>query len=248
MPVALRRRSLGRLAQHTTRTRRHDDRCARVTLGDFIVDIVLIERAVTDEGYDWTRHLVEQSADLRAIVVITGRQPDRHDLTGVGVHAAMQLSPGPACPRAMLASRPGELHPGPLSEPYVRLSPHTAPIRRTRPQARPRFAAHTASSCCQLSGDAATRSNPFAPVPLQNLHRYYGSVRPSPLLRYSRLAVFAACASPLASEAWFLQFRAKACVRLTPPLRRSPSAQSSGSRRTCPRRLSRPWFRRHLSS
>ena len=146
------------------------------------------------------------------------------------------------------ASRPGELHPGPLSEPYVRLSPHTAPIRRTRPQARPRFAAHTASSCCQLSGDAATRSNPFAPVPLQNLHRYYGSVRPSPLLRYSRLAVFAACASPLASEAWFLQFRAKACVRLTPPLRRSPSAQSSGSRRTCPRRLSRPWFRRHLSS
>src|SRR5271165_5143693 len=146
------------------------------------------------------------------------------------------------------ASRLGELHPGPLSEPYVRLSPHTAPIRRTRPQARPRFAAHTASSLCRLSGDAATRSNPFAPVPLQNLHRYYGSVRPSPLLRYSRLAVFAACASPLASEAWFLQFRAKACVRLTPPLRRSPSAQSSGSRRTCPRRLSRPWFRRHLSS
>jgi hypothetical protein len=27
---------------------------------------------------------------------------------------------------------------------------------------------------------------------------------------------------------WFLQFRAKACIRFTPPLRRSPSAQSSG--------------------
>src|SRR5271166_4164729 len=100
MPVAPRRRRLGRLAQYTTRTRRHDDRCVRVTLGDFIVDVVTVERTVTDEGYDWTRHLVEQSADLRAVVVII--QPDRHDLTGVGVYAEMQFSPGPACPSAML--------------------------------------------------------------------------------------------------------------------------------------------------
>src|SRR5208282_2344955 len=49
-----------------TRTRRHDDRCVRVTLGDFIVDVVPIERAVTGEGHDRTRHLVEQSTDLRA--------------------------------------------------------------------------------------------------------------------------------------------------------------------------------------
>src|SRR5208282_1584656 len=46
----------------------------------------------------------------------------------------------------------------------------------------------------------------------------------------------------LAIRGWFLQFRAKAYVRLTPPLRRSPSAQSSGPRRTCPRRDTRPWF------
>src|SRR5208283_2710382 len=92
-----RRRSLGRLAQHTTRTRRHDDSCVRVTLGDFIVDIVPIERPVTDERYDRARHLVEQSADL-------------------GAYTEMQFSPGPACPRAMLASRPGELHPGPLDD------------------------------------------------------------------------------------------------------------------------------------
>src|SRR5208283_1372688 len=116
MRVALRRRSLGRLAQHTTRTRRHDDSCVRVTLGDFIVDIVPIERPVTDERYDRARHLVEQSADLGAIVVVIGRQPDRHDLTGLGVYTEMQFSPGPACPRAMLASRPGELHPGPLDD------------------------------------------------------------------------------------------------------------------------------------
>src|SRR5208283_6088684 len=86
--------------------RRHDYRCVRVTLGDFIVDIVPIERAVTEEGYDRTRHLVAQSADLRTIVVIIGRQPDRHDLTGLGVHAEMQFSPGLACPRAMLLDQP----------------------------------------------------------------------------------------------------------------------------------------------
>src|SRR6266571_4432044 len=36
-------------------------------------------------------------------------------------------------------------------------------------------------------------------------------------------------------------------MRFTPPLRRSPSAQSSGTPRTCPRRTIRPWFRRLLS-
>ena len=41
--------------------------------------------------------------------------------------------------------------------------------------------------------------------------RYYGGVRPSASLWYSRLAVLAACASPLTSKHWFLQFRAKAC-------------------------------------
>src|SRR5207244_6959181 len=34
---------------------------------------------------------------------------------------------------------------------------------------------------------------------------------------------------------WFLQFRATACIRFTPSLRRSPSAQSSGTPRTCPK-------------
>src|SRR5260370_20556986 len=32
----------------------------------------------------------------------------------------------------------------------------------------------------------------------------------------------------------FLQFLATACIRFTPPLRRSPSAQSSGIQPTCP--------------
>ena len=46
---------------------------------------------------------------------------------------------------------------------------------------------------------------------------------------------------------WFLQFHATGCIRFTPPLRRSPSAQSSGTPRTCPRRTRRSWFRRLLS-
>jgi hypothetical protein len=78
---------------------------------------------------------------------------------------------------------------------------------------------------------------------IQDFLHYYGTIRPSPRLRYSRLAVVAAWASPLPSEAWFLQFHAKACVQLTPPIRRLPFAQSSGSRRTCPSCIRRPWFR-----
>ena len=86
----------------------------------------------------------------------------------------------------------------------------------------------------------------MAPAPLQSLHRYYAAIRPRPWHRYSRLAVFAACASPLPSKVWFPQFRADACVRLTPPIRRPPPAQSSGSRRARPRRQTHPWFRQHL--
>ena len=87
MSVARRRRSLGRLAQHRTRTRRYDDRCVRVTLSDLTVDVVAIERAVTREGNHRPRHLIEQRADLCAVIDIRIGQPDRNDLAGVGVHA-----------------------------------------------------------------------------------------------------------------------------------------------------------------
>src|ERR1035437_5045955 len=56
------------------------------------------------------------------------------------------------------------------------------------------------SSCCQLlrSYDHLIRSLRSSPV--TDLHRYFESVRPSAPHRYARLAVFAACASPLSSE------------------------------------------------
>src|SRR5271166_3282539 len=106
MSVALRRRSLGRRAQHRTRTRRYDDRRVRVTLSDLTVDVVAIERAVTREGNDRPRHLVEQKPDLRAIIDIRIGQLDRNDLPGVGVHAYMQFPPGPARPCAVLLHQP----------------------------------------------------------------------------------------------------------------------------------------------
>src|SRR5580658_9587271 len=42
------------------------------------------------------------------------------------------------------------------------------------------------------------RISKFAPVPLQNLHRSYGSIRPSAPHRYSRLVASTTCASPFA--------------------------------------------------
>jgi hypothetical protein len=46
---------------------------------------------------------------------------------------------------------------------------------------------------------------------------------------------------------WFLQFRAKACIRFTPPIRRSPPARSPGSWQADPRNRGRPWFWRRFS-
>jgi hypothetical protein len=67
------------------------------------------------------------------------------------------------------------------------------------------------------------------PTPLLQPH-YRAFIAPTsrsaPVLRFGTLAsrFLAAWASPLASEHWFLQFRAIACIRFTPSLRRSPPA------------------------
>src|SRR4051794_14134203 len=93
------------------------------------------------------------------------------------------------------------------------------------------------SSSCFAKHDHLT--HPLRSGPITSPHRYYGAIRPSPLLRYSRLAVLAACASPFPSGDWFLQFPRKS-LQLAPPIRRPPSAQSSGSPRTYLRRKKRP--------
>src|SRR5215467_8716050 len=82
---------------------------------------------------------------------------------------------------------------------------------------------------------------PPDPTPLLQ-HHYSAFIAPTgrsaPVLRIGTLA---SRFSPLVllpchSGHWFLQFHVKASIRFTPPLRRSPSAQSPGTRQTCPRR------------
>jgi hypothetical protein len=47
---------------------------------------------------------------------------------------------------------------------------------------------------------------------------------------------------PLHRNGWFLRFHGNACIRFTPPQRRSSLAQSSGVWRTDPRETTHPWF------
>src|SRR3954453_17252192 len=53
-----------------------------------------------------TRDLVEQGADLRAVIDIVGRQLRRDDPARISIHTDVELAPGPAHPRAMLLDQP----------------------------------------------------------------------------------------------------------------------------------------------
>src|SRR5260370_17096938 len=76
--------------------------------------------------------------------------------------------------------------------------------------------------------------DPFAPAPLRAF--LATTDRSAPVLRIGTLA---SRFSPLGflpwhQSDWFLQFRANAFIRVTPPLRRSPPAQSSRTSHPCP--------------
>src|SRR6266849_4289258 len=97
----------------------------------------------------------------------------------------------------------------------------------------------------------ASLMRPLDPTPSLQLH-----YEPSSLLRVGPPQCSASVRSsrgfwplgllPSHRSDWFLQSRATACIRFTPSLRRSPSAQSSGTPRTYPRWVTRSWFRRLL--
>jgi hypothetical protein len=93
MPVALRRRDLGRPARHRARARWHDDRGARVAPGDLAMDVVPVVRAIGGERGDRAVHLVEQGANPRAIVGRVAGQLRRDDPARVGVRAEVRLLP-----------------------------------------------------------------------------------------------------------------------------------------------------------
>ena len=70
-------------------------------------------------------------------------------------------------------------------------------------------------------------ANPFAPVPLQDLHCSYESVRPLTEFRYCRAyEVFSLVTSRFASPLKFPRFQRIACTKFTPPVRRVLLRQS----------------------
>src|SRR4051812_24976178 len=87
MAVALRRRTLGRLAQHGGRARRHDHLRLGVALGDAGVNTILVVSAIAREGGYRPRHLVEQGTGFGAVIPVGGGQRRGDELTRVGVHA-----------------------------------------------------------------------------------------------------------------------------------------------------------------
>src|SRR3954451_16761058 len=110
----------------TAVARWHDDGRFGVTLGDAGVDAVLVVSAITRERGHRSRHLVEQGANLGAIIGIMGGQHRGDDLAGVGVHAEMELSPRPPRAGAMLLDQPlagpAQLQPRAVHQQVHRLS------------------------------------------------------------------------------------------------------------------------------
>src|SRR5213592_664112 len=120
MPVALGRRGLCRCAWHRARTWRHNDRRIRMTLADLTVDIVPIIAAVAGKRRNRARNLLEQGTDLRAVIDILAGQLGGNDLSGVGVHPDVELSPGPTHLCGVLLDQPltgtTELEPGAVDQ------------------------------------------------------------------------------------------------------------------------------------
>ena len=131
-------------------------------------------------------------------------------------------------------SRPGELHPEPLTGPDVSLS--TYPARTTLEGCRlpPRPAG---SSCCQLTLIRSPRRSP-APFAPRELPRFPATTEQSaPDLRIGTfgLAVLPLVPFPLVSLAsQVLKFPTKARTGVTPPVHRTSPGQYAGFRQTAP--------------
>src|SRR5438876_6111636 len=126
MPVALGRRGLCRCAWHRARTWRHNDRRIRMTLADLTVDIVPIVRPIAGKRRNRARNLLQQGTDLRAVIDILAGQLGGDDLSRVGVHPDMKLSPGPRRPCGVFSASHS---PGPRSlSPVLSTSRWTASL------------------------------------------------------------------------------------------------------------------------
>jgi hypothetical protein len=106
VPVALGRRGLCRGAWHRARTWRHNDRRIGMTLADLTVDIVPIVRSIAGKRHNRSRDLLKQGTDLRTVIDILAGQLGGDDLSRVGIHPDMELSPGPTRPCGVLLDEP----------------------------------------------------------------------------------------------------------------------------------------------
>src|ERR1035437_10037416 len=97
-----------------------------------------------------------------------------------------------------------------------------------------------ADRSCLASARSSVDS--FAPVPLQDLHRSYGSICHHQTRQIGRPRGGSTCAFRSNRDRWFLLFRDKASSKVLPPLCRIRCGQlvQSGNPRTCPRDLTAP--------
>jgi hypothetical protein len=102
MSVALCRIGFGGFARHSGCTRRHDHRAVGMTFGNGGVNAILIISPVARDRGHRICGLLEQGANLGTVIYIMRGQRCGHDLTGIGVHAEMQLVPGPTRPGGVL--------------------------------------------------------------------------------------------------------------------------------------------------
>src|SRR5712664_3576299 len=78
----------------------------RMTLADLTVDIVAIVRPIAGKRRNRARNLLQQGTDLRAVIDILAGQLGGDDLSSVGVHPDMELSPGPTRSCGVLLNQP----------------------------------------------------------------------------------------------------------------------------------------------
>ena len=104
--VPLCRSGRGGRARDRGCSRRHDDGGIRMTLGDSLVNSVLIVGAVSREGRDGIGDLVEQRASPRGVIDLFLGQLDRDDFAALAIDADMQFTPGSAAGRAVLFNQP----------------------------------------------------------------------------------------------------------------------------------------------
>src|SRR5207245_9067444 len=89
-------------------------------------DIVPIVRSTAAKRRNWSRNLLKQATELRAVIDIVVGQLGGDDLSRVGVHADMELSPGPPRPCGVLLDAPltgtAELEPGAVHQQVYRFA------------------------------------------------------------------------------------------------------------------------------